>query len=216
MKRCLIIFAKEPQKGKVKTRLKSCLSDTQCLNLYKAFLKDTFDLAKSIKCDLKVLAYDLGCSSPYYLKKAGRSFQLYEQQGRSLGQKMHNAFKSIKGGDFKLVIIGSDSPTLPAIFIEDAFKRLDNNDLVLGPTFDGGYYLVGLKKPCLAIFKGIKWSSSYVLDGTLRNARKLGKKISILKSWYDIDEPRDMAYLKKDLKDKKKNIAQWTRRFLKI
>lgn len=217
MKRCLIIFAKEPQKGRVKTRLKGCLSETQCTNLYKAFLKDTITLSKSIRCDLKVLAYDLNCKSPNYLKKIAGSFRFYKQKGRDLGQRMHNAFKSIKGNsDLKSVIIGSDSPTLPVSFIEKAFRKLDKNDLVLGPTLDGGYYLIGLKKPCIEIFKGIKWSSSQVLKDTVRNAKKLSKEISILKPWYDVDSPGDIAYLKEDLKNNRKSTAKWTKRFLKI
>jgi len=216
MKRCLIVFAKEPQKGRVKTRLRSCLSVTQCLNLYKAFLKDTIDLTKNIKCDLKILAY-ASRKRPDYLKRIGRSFRFSRQKGSDLGQKMYNAFKLVEVyGDCKSVIIGSDSPSLPAIFIKNAFEKLDKNDLVLGPTLDGGYYLIGLKKPCIEIFKGIKWSSSQVLKDTVRNAKKLGKKISILRSWYDIDKPKDVAYLKKDLKKKNKDTARWTRRFLKI
>ncbi len=216
MKSCLIVFAKEPQEGRVKTRLRSCLSMTQRLNLYKAFLKDTIDLTKNIKCDLKILAYT-SRKRPDYLKRIGRSFRFYRQKGSNLGQKMYNAFKSVEVyGDYKSVIIGSDSPSLPAIFIKNAFEKLDKNDLVLGPTLDGGYYLIGLKKPCIEIFEGIKWSSSQVLKDTVRNAKKLGKKISILKSWYDIDKPKDVVYLKKDLKNKNKDTARWTRRFLKI
>ena len=216
MRRCLFIFAKEPQKGRVKTRLKGCLSQAQCLSLYKAFLKDTIDLAKNIRCDVRILAYDSSCKSPDYLKRIRRPFKLYKQKGRDLGQKMHNAFKSANGsGDFKSVIIGSDSPSLPASFIEEAFRKLNKSDLVLGPTLDGGYYLIGLKKPCFDIFKGIQWSSNQVLKNTVKNAKKLGKRISILKSWYDIDEPQDIAHLKQDLK-KRRDIAKWTRRFLKI
>lgn len=217
MKRCLIIFAREPQKGRVKTRLKDCLSTRQCLNLYKAFLKDTIDIAKNIKCEDRILAYE-SIGKPQYLKKIARPFRLYKQKGRNLGDKMHNAFKfAVNNKATKVVIIGSDSPTLPPGYIEEAFRRLDRNDVVVGPSYDYGYYLIGLKKACFGIFKSIQWSSDRVFAQTAKNARRLNKKIAILDKWYDIDKAETLTYLKQDLKKQKdKSVARWTRKFLKI
>ncbi|MDD5757307.1 MAG: DUF2064 domain-containing protein, partial [bacterium] len=86
---------------------------------------------------------------------------------------------------------------------------------VLGPSIDGGYYLVGLKQPCPGLFKDVQWSSASVLERTVRNARALRKKISFLKKWYDIDDPAGLARLKRDL-HKNAKAAPWTRLFLKI
>lgn len=217
MRNCLIIFAKEPQKGKVKTRLKDYLSQEQCLNLYKAFLKDVIDLAKKIKCSEKLVAYD-SKSNPEYLRKIARPFKFYKQCGRNLGYRMHNAFKfASEDGGCRMVVMGSDSPNLPISFIEGALKKLDRNDVVLGPSLDGGYYLIGMKKPCLGLFQGIKWSSDKVLDETIKKSRQLKKKIAILPRWYDVDESKSLNRLIHDLKKAKdKNIAKWTKKFLKV
>lgn len=213
----LIIFAKEPVKNKAKTRLSAHLSGPQRLRLYKAFLKDTLDMVKDIQCDQKIIAYDADTKDPRYLRGIAPSFAFYRQEGKDLGRKMHNAFKfAARNRASKIVIIGSDSPTLPAGYIEKAFQKLDRNDIIVGPSRDGGYYLIGLKKPCQGLFRGIKWSSDEVLEETLKSAKGLKKKMALLNKWYDIDKSEDLDYLKRDLKKKDKDIARWTRRFLKM
>lgn len=216
MSDCLIIFAKEPEKGKVKTRLSGHLSAERCFKLYKAFLKDTLGLVKSLRRINKVLAYDLACARPRYLKRIARNFIFYKQSGNNLGQRMHNAFLFARQmNSSKAVIIGSDSPNLPAKHIKDAFQQLDRNDIVLGPAEDGGYYLIGLKKPCAEIFRSIKWSSETVFAQTVENCQRLNKKIAILHKWYDVDDYIGLVRLKTDLK-KEKKAAAWTRKLLKI
>lgn len=213
----LIIFAKEPKKDNVKTRLSSCLSETQRLRLYKAFLKDTVSVAKDIQCEQKILAYDSESENPKYLKKITSSFIFYKQEGKNLGEKMHRAFQfAARNKASKIVIIGSDSPTLPIGYIKDAFCRLSKNDVVLGPSYDGGYYLIGLKKPCQGLFRDIKWGSDEVLEKTLKKVNVLNKKTVLMNKWYDVDRLEDLNYLKRDLKRRRKNIAIWTRKFLKI
>jgi uncharacterized protein len=216
MKNCLIVFAKEPKAGNVKTRLQGHLSKKMCVKLYKAFLKDTLELARGIRCLDKVLAYESSVPEPRYLKTIARDFLLYKQKGRDLGEKMHNAFAFAGRMDCdKTVIIGSDSPNLSVKYIKEAYRRLERSDITLGPTYDGGYYLVGLKKPCAGIFKGIKWSSKTVLGHTVKNAGILNKRVSLLKKWYDIDEYAGLTLLKEDL-EKDKKAAPWTRKLLKI
>lgn len=218
MKRTLIIFAKEPQRGKVKTRMLSYLSHNKCLGLYKALLRDSIDIAKKVKVGKKVLAYHAGKGDPSYLSRIRRDFILYRQKGRNLGEKMHNAFlyEESKAGA-KTIIIGSDSPTLPPSYIELAFRMLDKKDVVLGPSSDGGYYLVGLKRPCSALFKGIKWSTDTVFSETAKRARRLHRSIGMLKIVYDIDSPGDLALLRSELRQQKhKRNAKWTRKFLKV
>lgn len=213
----MFIFAKEPEIGKVKTRLKHYFSKGRLLNLYKAFIKDTLDIAKEVDCEEKYLAY-FSKKSPKLLKKISKGFKFYKQRGGDIGERMHNAFKYAKAKNAKeIIIIGSDAPTLPFTFINNAFKQLNNYDIVLGPSLDGGYYLIGLKNPCFEIFKGIKWSSDKALEDTIKNAKTLGKKITLLKKWYDVDEMASLRLLGLELKKEiDKKTAKWTRRFLKI
>jgi rSAM/selenodomain-associated transferase 1 len=216
MKGCLIIFAKEPEEGRVKTRLQGHLTKNLCVDLYKAFLRDTLALAEKITCEHKILAYASRGKNPRYLKKIAPYYAFYEQKGACLGERMHNAFKFAKGsGASRTVIIGSDSPSLPASLIKKAFSLLGRVDLVLGPSLDGGYYLIGLKSPCVGLFKGIMWSSPTVLKDTIRNAQKLKKSVALLDKRYDVDDARDLFRLKKDLsKINNKGIAKWTRKFM--
>ncbi|NQU94655.1 MAG: glycosyltransferase [Candidatus Omnitrophica bacterium] len=212
----LVIFAKEPKKHDIKTRLSSFLSDTDRVDLYKAFLKDTVNLAKSVKCDRRIMAYDSRSKNPGSLKKIAPRFKFYRQKGKDLGRRMHNAFRNAsKDEDSKTLIIGSDAPNLPSDLVKKAFRKLEKNDLVLGPSRDGGYYLIGLKKPCGALFSNIKWSSQEVLGDTLKKAKRLKKKVALLDKWYDVDTPLELFRLVRDLKKNKKS-AKWTRRFLKI
>lgn len=215
MKRCLIVFAKEPAKGEVKTRLSKYLSTGECLNLYKAFIKDTLNIAKRLKCEGRILAFESAKGSPKYLKSVGRRFTFYKQRGKDLGEKMHDAFRHAYRKKYeKVVIIGSDSPTLTSRFINDAFKALDKAEVVLGPSLDGGYYLIGMKKACSAIFKSIRWSSKSVFEDTLKNIKKLKKTATIIKQWYDVDGPKDLIRLRKEIKKiKNKNICRWTKKY---
>lgn len=215
MKRFLIVFAKEPENGKVKTRLRKYFSDAQLLNLYKAFLKDTLNIAKKVHCEEKVLAFH-STKSPDYLKKIAKRFKFYKQTGKNLGERMHNAFVCARENKAeKTVIIGSDSPNLPGRFIEETFRKLDLYDIVLGPSDDGGYYLIGLKEPCSGMFRGIKWSSDKVLKQTLIAAKKYKKKLAMLQMWYDIDDLESLTKLIGDpRKNKNTDVAKWTMRIL--
>ncbi|NQS99826.1 MAG: glycosyltransferase [Candidatus Omnitrophica bacterium] len=217
MKRCLIVFAKEPERGQVKTRLRPQLSLAQCAHLYKAFLRDTIEIAKATQSDEKILAYQAK-SKPAYLKKITQGFRFYKQQGKDLGERMDQALKfARKNGASRAVIVGTDAPTLPARFIEEAFSKLEKTDLVLGPSDDGGYYLIGTKRPLPGLFKGVKWSSRRALRDTVSNARALRKKVALLDEWYDVDEQKDFLLLKRKLKrTKNRAVAKWTRRYLKI
>ena len=216
MKRCLIVFAKEPEKEKVKTRLhKDCPKDFS-FNLYKSFLKDTIDIAGRAGCELRILAFRAATGNPLFLKKAAPSFLFYPQRGKDLGERMHNAFcfaKKLKSR--ATVIMGSDSPNLPQDIVREAFEKLRTFDAVLGPSSDGGYYLVGLRYPCPQAFKGVEWSSRTVLETTIFKLRKLKKKTALLREWYDVDEVESLKRLWKDLSRKGPGgEARFTKRFL--
>lgn len=217
MNRTLIVFAKEPVPGMVKTRLKSCFSDADLTRLYKAFVKDTLAIANKTRNTKKVLAFSSD-RIPRFLERISGGFEMIEQRGRTLGDRMHNAFVYARENrSKKTVIIGADSPTLPLSMIEKAFRALSRKDVVLGPAIDGGYYLIGLKAPCVNIFKGVHWSSSAVMRRTLRNAKGLGKTVVLLNQWYDVDDCVDLRRLRMELtKEENLNIAQNTRAVLSI
>lgn len=215
MSNVIFVFAREPQAGMVKTRLRGALSDESRLGLYKAFLKDTLELTKSLKGITRILAFDAGCSRPEYLENIGKGFIFYKQKGKDLGERMLDAFRHArKIGGTKILIVGTDSPNLPKRYIGHAFRLLEGNDVVLGPSADGGYYLIGLKRPSAAIFRGIKWGGGGVLGKTVSNARGLGKKTALLPEWYDVDCALGLTRLQKDLKRNKRG-ALWTRKFLR-
>jgi len=213
LKRRLIVFAKEPKRGKVKTRLKGRFTLTECTELYKAFLKDTIALARKIDCDQRVLAYEAS-GEPKYLKKIAKGFSFYRQHGESLGEKMHNALSDLNKDFSRAVIIGSDSPTLPVAYINNAFRKLYRSDVVIGPSTDGGYYLIGAKISDWSIFKGIRWSSNSVLRNTINNI-KWNKKYYLLDKWYDVDTVSSAKHLWKDIETSNKTErARFTKDFL--
>lgn len=214
-KRCLIVFVKEPKKGFVKTRLATVLGEDTSLFLYKAFIKDTLSIARSVEAEIKILAYESFSKNPVYLSEISTGFNLYEQEGSDLGERMSSAFEyAQRQGSLSTVIIGSDSPTLPAHFIEDAFEKLVKADVVIGPSHDGGYYLIGVSGSPEGLFKDVVWSSSNVFKKTLDNAEYMEKEVALLKSWYDIDTIDDLKVLKEDVHAKESNTALFTKEAL--
>ncbi|MFC1570687.1 TIGR04282 family arsenosugar biosynthesis glycosyltransferase [Candidatus Omnitrophota bacterium] len=198
MKSSLIIFAKEPEKGKVKTRLEEAFTQKECVELYKAFLKDTLKLVECVKADEKILAYE-SSGEASYLKGISEGLKMYRQVGSDLGERMHNAFcEASSNGSSKIVIIGSDSPTLSPSLVDEAFEKLEESDIVIGPTSDGGYYLIGLKNPWTGLFKDVEWSTERTLEDTLRNLKEAGKNAYMLSEDHDIDSPEDLKWIISD------------------
>jgi len=216
MNRALIVFAKEPVNGTVKTRLKGCFAMDDLTLLYKAFVKDMLAVAHAVKNTRKILAF-ASEGTPQYLKSVGTGFEMIEQGGATLGDRMHNAFVyAHKKNSKQTVIIGTDSPTLPTRLIEKAFSALRRKDVVIGPSTDGGYYLIGMKEPRKGIFKGVRWSSASVLKKTLDNAGSLGMTTAILDEWYDVDDSLSLKRLLEDLSEPKNaGNAKHTRQALK-
>lgn len=217
MRRVLIVFAKEPIRGMVKTRLKSCFSGGELTQLYKAFIRDTLAIAKRVRNTRKILAF-ASAGIPQFLRSISQGFELIEQTGRTLGDRMLNAIVYARGSKSKkTVIIGTDSPTLPPSVIEKAFRELSKKDVIIGPSVDGGYYLIGMKEPLPEIFKGIRWSSRSVTRKTLQNARDCGKTAVLLDEWYDVDDRSGLLRLESDLaRGDNQDIAKYTTKALRI
>lgn len=190
MEKVLLIFIKNPELGNVKTRLAKSIGKDKALQVYKELLKKTINAA--VKTDARrqvwystFIDYEDGISSD--------SFEKYLQTGSGLGQRMSNAFhQAFEEGIDRAVIIGSDCPSLNEIVIKDAFDRLKKNDLVIGPSEDGGYYLLGMNRFSEIIFKDIEWSTESVFDSTIQKAKEEGLKVFLLPVLNDIDNLEDL------------------------
>jgi rSAM/selenodomain-associated transferase 1 len=204
MKRAIIIMAKVPLAGTVKTRLQPFLTPDKCAELATAFLQDAENKVKTV-CENTILAYS-PADNLNILENILETKNTYiAQTGENIGERMLNAFKfAFAQNSDGVVIIGTDSPTFPADFIRQAFEYLETSaDLVLGKTVDGGFYLIGLRKLVPNLFENIAWSTSSVFEQTVTNAVELGLKKKLLPEWYDIDTPADLCVLRdKILADK--------------
>lgn len=193
-------MAKFPVPGAVKTRLHPILSPVKSAALAAAFLRDTENKAKAV-CDKTILAF----SPPEKRKELSDLLQyehiFIEQKGADLGEKIFNAFEFAFSTDSDAVVmIGMDSPTLPADFIEQAFEFLEtNSDAVLGKTEDGGFYLIGLRAVRRDIFEKVAWSSEKTFDQVRRNIMNLDLHLREVPVWYDVDMPEDLEKLQREL-----------------
>jgi rSAM/selenodomain-associated transferase 1 len=196
----LIIFVKAPLVGKVKTRLAKKLGESVTLDIYRSMVKDLLQNIKGYseyKIQLSFWPVNHLTEMQNWL---GKSWKFLAQCEGHLGEKMLDAFKNaFEVGSGKVIIIGSDIPTISKQVIHDAFTRMDSYDLVLGPSEDGGYYLIGLKKLHSALFENVSWGSPQVLKETVEIARANKISLSLLEMRNDIDDYDDLLDLWKDL-----------------
>jgi len=191
----LIIFAKEPSPGRVKTRLSPPLSPEEAAQLYHSFLQDILEeMARVPEMGLALAFSPLG-AQVFFRGLAPSGTDLFPQEGADLGERMARAFgRGFAAGFSPVVLRGSDVPDLPAAMVSEAREALATGQaqVVLGPCPDGGYYLAGLSEPQPALFRGPAWSSSTVLTDTLSLARQLGLRVHLLPPWPDIDTYDDL------------------------
>lgn len=182
----LMIFIRNPELGKVKTRLAKTIGNHAALRIYELLLQHTFKITKQLRCDK--IVYHAEAIKETMLWEPG--YQKKVQKGSDLGMRMHNAFKAAFEAHYqKAVIIGSDNYDIKATHIEDAFKMMDTNDIVIGPAADGGYYLLGMKTLHPAIFKEKAWGTATVLAETIKDLK--GVSIHLLETLNDIDTYED-------------------------
>ena len=196
-KNLLIIFAKYPEAGQVKTRLAATLGDTEAVRIYRSCAEMVIS---AVGCDTAdEYAAAIACWPPKKIpaieKWLGLRLKIFSQQGHDLGSRMHHAFTDgFAEGYKKIIIIGADCPAVTRELIMRAFAGLDSADAVIGPATDGGYYLIGLRQPAAGIFKEIPWSTEQVCAQTLDQCRTSGMTFSLLPELRDIDRPEDLAY----------------------
>ncbi len=200
MKRTIIIMAKVPSAGNVKTRLQPFISSDECTALSKAFLQDAVNKAKTV-CENVILAYSPTAEINALKKILPSQNTFIEQTGRDLGEKMFNAFKfAFEQQTDAVVMIGTDSPTFPIDYIEQAFEFLEtNSDVVLGKTEDGGFYLIGLRRLPERIFENVAWSSPATFEQIFENIHRLNLHLREVPAWYDVDEQADFEKLQAEI-----------------
>ena len=196
----VVIMAKAPIPNRVKTRLIPWLKPEVASSLYRNFLLDKIDQVKNIEAQA-FIAYTPETELAFFRSIAPHGFDLINQAGANLGDRLANISRNLFGQGFeKVLMLDSDTPNLPTEFIQKGLGQLDESDVVLGPCEDGGYYLIGLKECQPVLFKDIPWSTSRVAEFTVEKARNSGLTVSLLEAWYDIDTIDDLLRLKRDLK----------------
>jgi rSAM/selenodomain-associated transferase 1 len=191
----LLVVAKQPAEGQTKTRLCPPLTPSQAAALYDCFLRDTLGAMRRVAGVQHAIGF-LPDDAQAYFKQLAPDMRLLRQRGASLGERLDNLLTEIlEGGSPKAVVMDSDSPTLPLDYISRAFELLADADVVLGPTRDGGYYLVGLKEPQPNFLQQVRMSTSHVLNDTVALAEASGLFVSLLPAWYDVDTVADLHQL---------------------
>jgi len=195
--RSLLVFAKEPVPGNVKTRLIPAIGENSATKLYEKLLYQTLNACSKllsvniILCCSRSDANNTRCQ--YYADYF--TVVLRSQVGQDLGERMHYALNEALFESEQVILIGTDCPEYSAAYLEKAFTLLDNHDVVLGPAADGGYVLIGMKQPHQELFQEIPWSTAKVLPLTRQRLTSLGLSWAELETLNDIDEPSDLVHV---------------------
>jgi uncharacterized protein len=227
----LAVMTKAPQAGRVKTRLVPPLTPEEAAELNKCFLRDTAaaisnacsrrpvgDEGKTARSSPIAVYTPVGAESAY-TDVLPADFSLLPQRGDQFGERLYFAVEDLfKCGFDSLCLIDSDSPTVPAENFEKAVELLSTGEdrVVLGPSDDGGYYLIGVKKPHQDLFEQIDWSTERVFNQTIQRATEIGIEVKFLPMGYDIDDDESLRRLCNELvtDTTSANIAPHTREFL--
>lgn len=199
MQKVLLVVAKQPVPGSVKTRLGDLFSAEVKAEFYRCLILDTLALMERVPDAVRGVVYTPEEAAGYF-RTLAPGLELQPQRGADLGARLGNAFADFLGrGYTRIVIMDSDSPTLPAAYLERAFALLEESDVVLGPCEDGGYYLVGAKAAHPELFLGMKMSTPTVFAETAARAEAARLKLAVLPAWYDVDFVDDVQRLRADL-----------------
>ncbi len=215
-RRCVILFVKLPEKGKVKSRLAQDMDEDFVLRLYESMVCDTIDMLKKGNAPFRICFFP-----PEALDRMkawlGQGYSYMPQTGDDLGERMEQAFVRVfSEGVSQALLIGSDIPGLNAAVIGEAFDSLPENDAVIGPTDDGGYYLIGFQKnafePC--VFRDMTWSTDSVYRETVDRLGRKSRTVHVLPQCADVDTKEDLKKLL-DRTEKQGSAASQTLKFLR-
>jgi uncharacterized protein len=189
-----LVFVKYPQNNQVKTRLAKHIDKSLISELYRNFVLDILDTLKNINSKIWI------CYWPNNLKTEftdwlGDDYTFIPQTGIDLGERLIACFRQVfEAGAKHALVLGSDSPDLKCETISEAFRRLELNDTVIGPTFDGGYYLLGFRQDSFLpqTFEEIPWSSKDVFKNTMDIIKNYDKSFFVLEKWHDVDTLEDL------------------------
>jgi rSAM/selenodomain-associated transferase 1 len=191
-------MAKAAWPGHVKTRLSGSLPPDAIIDLYKCLIEDTLQLARSVTTDALAIvcpASDLADLSGWL-----PGVEIVAQEGNGLAAGLVSAFRVFIGRGYRHVLaLDGDSPQIPSETLEQAFRLLDSNDVVVGPTIDGGYYLVGISASEARLFEQHRLGTGGALDSLIAAARSLNLKLTLTEKAYDVDEPTDLVRLAREL-----------------
>ncbi len=215
-KNALIIFTREPEPGYTKTRLMPYFSAEECAGLHRCMLKDIRNEMRSVDADI-IVAHTGGSNGPEFLRKTfGRKAVFIEQSGADIGARMQNAIEeALKLGYGKVVLIGTDIPEIRAESVNDAFSKLDTSDIVLGPTEDGGYYLIGMSLVHPEAFDVKVYGIGSVFEETVESLRLAGLSVALADKYPDIDTPEDISAYRKRMREDASVRNSHTGRFIR-
>jgi rSAM/selenodomain-associated transferase 1 len=210
-------MAKAPRPGEVKTRLCPPLGAGEAAALYRCFLLDKIEAVQALAHAQPTVAYSPADARDDF-EALAPGLLLVPQQGGDLGARLHGTLATLlEAGHRAAIAVDSDTPTLPHEYMQEAVDALvgPGPDLVLGPTEDGGYYLIGMRVARPELFTGVPWSTATVFDETCRRAHAGGLRVARLPTWFDIDTPDDLHRLRAALGGPASDAgAPRTRRFL--
>ena len=200
MKPALAIMAKQPRRGHSKTRLCPPLTPAQAAALTEALLKDSIALALGLPDVQLAIAVTPPEASDYFQAITPPGTILFPVSGSQIGTVLDKTLTHLlQNGHDKAIGFNADGPSLPWTYLQQAFALLDDHDVVLGPSEDGGYYLIGLNEPQPDLFSEITWSTAAVLGQTLAAAARLGLRAAQLPPWYDVDTIAELRRLQTEL-----------------
>ena len=194
MKRAVICFTRVPRPGITKTRLLPVLTPDLCAGLHWAFLRDLADVYRQLDAHLFIAyAPDPDWES---LKSVFPDAGYLPQKGDDLGERMYRVLRKVLNLGYESVVLtGADLPMMTAAHLESGFSALETNDIAIGPTSDGGYYLIGMKKPCREVFRVEGYGGSNVFENTVMAAKDAGLSVGLALLCDDVDTPEDLKAL---------------------
>lgn len=204
-KALVVVVAKEPVPGKVKTRLTPEISPVEAADLYRCFILDRIKGIGSLSGVDRAVAYTPEDAAGAFGALPLDGFTLFPQRGADLGERLNQIFlDQLSNGYEAVAIVDSDSPDLPNRLVRESLRLLLSKqaEVVFGPCHDGGYYLAGMRKPHPELFRGIPWSTGSVLATSLRKARALGCEFKLLPYWNDLDTFDDLLRFYDRYKDR--------------
>ncbi len=195
--RCLVMFVRFAGRGQVKSRLAKELGEEAATNLYRCFVEDLLERFSKETYRLRIAFYPAE-KEREMREMLGDEFSYMPQAGKDLGERMKLSFlRCFSEGARSVVLIGSDIPDLPAQIVDEAFLALDRNEAAIGPSVDGGYYLLGFTKDTFNgnVFMGLPWGAETIFHETMKILCGAGAPVHVLPVWWDIDKPEDIAAL---------------------